>query len=650
MTTPATGSVAIQVTVTDAAAHTSTATGSRIVVVSQTAGSAVVRLDPEGGDVGWSWDGGGCATGTTATIPVASGATDTTVGVSATRTRSGGAPTDLPAYFVVDHPRPAEDGLPPSRHFNYSSNPDNTRTRKAFPDGTFEPGAEPFIVGANHTRIAASPAGTSFVVNGFASYDGDDSAGALVYNRALSERRRDALVHVLRTMIPGATVTAGTADGFAAHLAAGGNPAQRNEYWRATVVATPPSATTETVQGTLRRPAAPPTTPPADVDPAPSRPPVPDCFRKIGARVEIVRNTFVRAEVYGEFDVQTAAEQRLAANSAGTIPPRTNPNDGICVFLVRLRIDEQRTAWSAAAEFRAIEADRDGLAKLERPTSGATAGTDVVGAVAALAPLLATATPPSPAEGELVALGVATGAVIGLAGAGVISTSYVVLRGGELVIADGPDGTQVSLLLDVETAFYFDLGIIRVPHDRPLVTRYKAVGLRSTWNTSTSDGGIEYVPLWAFDPTRGYDLDVPAGALVAREPFGQILRALGFRVSRDNPAYLEAEVGVGVDLGIVDIDTVRVRVRLDALEAPQITAFGAGIDVPGVLHGSGYLSLPPSGGLEGAFDLTVVPLNIRAAAARACPGSAPRPRSSRGWRSPTRTCSGTTVGASTWSG
>ncbi len=643
VTTPATGSMAIEVAVTDAASHTSTValaatrrttpglppgsagvqevtadtsttTGSRIVIVSQTASDAVVRLEPEGGALAWSWDGGGSATGDTATIPVPSGAADTTVAVTATRTRAAGSTTELPGYFIVDHPRPAEDGLPPNQHFSYTANPDNTRTRKAFPNGTFEPGAEPFIGGPNRTRLTALPAGTSFVVNGFASYDGDNSAGAIAYNRALSERRRDGLAHVLRAMVPGTTVSEGSADGHAAHLGAGGDAAQRNAFWRATAVATVPRPT-ETVQATRLRNTAPPTTPPADVDPEPTRPPVPDCFRKIGARVEIVRNTFVRAEVYGEFDVRTAAEQRLAANSAGTIPPRTNPSDGICVFLVRLRIDEQRTAWSAAAEFRAIEADQDGLAKLERPTAGATAGTDVIGAVAALAPLLATATPPSPTEGELVALSVATGAVIGLAGAGVISTKYVVLRGGELVVADGPDGTQVTLLLDVETAVYFDAVLVRVQPDKPVVARYKAVGLRSTWNTRTTGGGVEYVPLWAFDPTRGYDLDVPAGALVAREPFGEILRALGFRVSRDNPAYLEVEVGIGVDLGIVDIDTVRVRVRLDAVETPQITAFGATIDVPGVLHGSGYLSLPPGGGLEGAFDLTVVPLNIRAGAA-----------------------------------
>lgn len=643
VTTPVTGGIPLQITVTDAAAHTTTlsltatrrpvagagpgpagvqpvtadttsTTGSRIVVTAQTATTAVVRLEPDGGDITWTWDGGGSASGATATIPVPGDATDITVGVVADRTRAPGAPAELHCYFRLDHPGKAEDGLPSDVNFAYSCNPDNTRTRKALPDGTFEPGSEPFLGGPNEARLKALPPGTSFLVDGFASYDNDSSTTARLNNLDLSARRRDALVHLLSKSGHGATVTRGTAHGSEAHLAAGGDQAQRNAYWRATAIVTAPSGVTEKVHATLQRAAAPQPAPADQVDPEPARTPVPDCFRTIGIRVELVRNAFVRAEVYGEFDVRTAAEMRLAANSAGRIPPRTNPGDGICAFLVRLRIDEQRTAWTASGDFQALDSDLDGLARLERPTSGCATGTDVIGAVAALAPLLAVATPPSPTAGELVTLGVATGVVVALAAAGRISTKYVILRGAELVASDGPSGTEVSVLLDVETGFFFDAGLVRVPQDRPVVARYKAVGLRSTWNTRPAAGGVEHVPLWAFDPTRGYSLDVPSGALVTRDPFDQILRVLGFRVSRDNPAYVEAELGIGFDLGIVDIDAVRVRLRLDAVEPPQITAFGATINVPGVLHGSGYLSLPGDGGLEGAFDLTVVPLNIRAAA------------------------------------
>lgn len=633
VTTPAAGSIDVTGTVTDglgrtvtrtvtctrrptatvgspaggqeATASTTSTTGSRVVVVSQTASEAIVQLEPAGGTVSWSWPGGGPVAGPTATVPVAGGATVT---VTATRTRAATAPVVFDCYWLVDHPRPAEDGLPGAETFAYSLNPDNTSTTPALADGSdFSPGGVPFQGGDVRGLLTGLPAGTTFVVDGFASEDGPQGPTP-AYNLALSSRRMNGLKSIIESMLAGASVGIGTAHG------AVGSVTARNVNWHATATATPPTPETETVTAVLQRPATPPETP-ADLDRQPERAPVPACFHKIGVRVELIRGTFVRAEVYGEFDIQTAAEQRLSANSLGPLPPRTNPQDGVCTFLVRLRIDEARSRWDVLAEFRALDADTDGLARITRPAAGGTAGIDALGAVAALAPLLAAATPPSPTAGELVALGVSTAAVAAIGAAGVVRVEAVTLHGGELRVADAPEGTLVAILLDVETKLSFDLVIIRVRADKPLTTRYQAVGLKSSWNAQPGPGGVEYVPIWMFDPSEGYSLDVPTGALVARDPFGDLLRVLGFRVSRDNPTYFEAEVGIGVDLGIVVIDAVRVRVRVGAVETPQITAFGATVDVPGVLHGSGYLSLPAGGGITGFVDLTVNPLALRVAAA-----------------------------------
>ena len=125
-------------------------------------------------------------------------------------------------------------------------------------------------------------------------------------------------------------------------------------------------------------------------------------------------------------------------------------------------------------------------------------------------------------------------------------------------------------------------------------------------------GRLEYVPLPVFDPSRGYTLDVPAGALSAAPPLDELLRILGFRVSRDNPTYLEVEVGLGVDLGIITVDAVRVRGRLDGPPLDlQLTKLAATLDVPGTIHGAGSIEFTPLG-FKGAFDLTIVPVNIRA--------------------------------------
>src|SRR5690606_12060487 len=126
----------------------------------------------------------------------------------------------------------------------------------------------------------------------------------------------------------------------------------------------------------------------------------------------------------------------------------------------------------------------------------------------------------------------------------VLHTHALMLRGGELVVSRGvlgPDGitaasdkgVQISILLDLEIAFSFDLELVRVDPAKPIVARYKAIGVRSQWETDAAPGGVEYVPLPVFDPSRGYSLDVPAGALTATPPLDEILRILGFRVSRD---------------------------------------------------------------------------------------------------------------------
>jgi hypothetical protein len=643
VTTTATGTVSISVRATDAGSHTvlrsitvqrrppaagagtpppspatattATTTGSRLRIVSQTDTAVTVGVEPPGGTLAWSWTGGGSATGDVAVVPVAAGATVT---VTATRTRPAASPVTSNCYMLFD--KPAVTSLA-----EFAGNPDKTRAAPAATrDGFgFAPRyrSSPAENAANETFLRALPPATVWTVEGFASYEGDDSAGQRERNQKLSARRRDVLVSILQQF--GFTaVTAGTAHGHAPAKAS--TFPGSGEWWRATANGTLPAAADETVTGTLTRPPA-PTTPPAvpeDRDPAPTRPPVPDCFRKVGVRVELLRGTFIRAEVYGEFDIHTAAEQRLSASTTAAPPARTNPNDGICAFFVRLRIAEDRSSWDVTADFRAVEGDLDGLAKWESGTGSQTA-LNIVGAVAALSPLLAAATPPSPTAGELVPMVIAGAAAVGIGASGIMATRYVILRGGELMVTDGlvdpasgtgPRTTQVSVLLDVETAFTFDLGFIHVDPAKPITTRYKAVGVRSTWSSVPQpDGTVQYAPLPVFDPSRGYTLDIPTGSLVAGDPLGDVLRVLGVRISRDNPTYLEVEVGMGVDLGIVHVDTARVRLRLDAAETPQLTKLGASIEVPGTLHGSGYVEITDAG-FKGAFDLTIIPLNLRVAA------------------------------------
>ena len=607
----------------DVTSTTTSSTGYEVVVVGRSSSGVTVALRPEAtGTIGWSWTGGGSGSGATADIPVAAGATVT---VTATVQRTTAGTTTIHAYTGFDHPTEAEVAAGPSTPWHL--NPANLRA-EPWATRTSPGAALPLLDQAGLARLAGLPKDVAWTVEGFASFEGKTDQGHVDHNQALSERRRDALVALLRTADPSrypqlgfTNVVSGTAHGHstAQPPATVGTAAQRSpSWWRATATAHVDQTVTVTAQ--LQRPAALP--PARQVDPAPSRAPVPACFRMIGVTVELVRSTVVRVEIYGEIDIRTAAEQRLAANGAGPLPARTNPSDGISRFMLRLRISEDRSSWDVTGQFRAVEADIDGLWQVRRG-SGSQTGLDVLGAVAVLSPLLAAATPPAPTAGELVPMVVAGGAAVAIGAAGVLTTRTLTLHGGQVVVSSGlvdpasgtgPRTTQVSILLDVETAFTFDIGILKVEPTKPLTARYKAVGVRSQWRSDPQpDGTVQYVPLPVFDPAAGYSLDIPAGSLVAPGPLGELLRVLGARISRDNPMYLEVEVGLGVDLGIVTVDSARVRLRLDALEVPQLTALGASIDVPGVLHGQGYVSITATG-FEGAFDVTLKPLNLRISA------------------------------------
>ncbi|MBG6240057.1 hypothetical protein IWX78_003048 [Mycetocola sp. CAN_C7] len=638
VTTPATGTITITVSARDSAAHETTRTftatrrtasvttggaGDSLVTVTParwdshvivreavSASTVTVRLEPRD-SVAWSWPGG-TSTGETAEVPVGAGGT---VVVTATFTAVQRAVADC--FFLFDRPHPS-DGDP------YARNESRTHA---------EPAADRDHHGSSVTftrhmsdRLAAIGAGTKLTVDGYASYEGDNSSPEQDDNRELSERRRDMAISILRR-IGFTNVVQGAAFGHdPARTQAPLGPtgvtsppipaAGASGWWRARVYSEPPAAP-EICTAEIRRRATPP---PTDTDPKPPAQQRPDCFRKIGVRVEFVRSTFIRGEIYGEFDIETAAESALQRNGQPALRTGArNPSDGICVFLLRLRLSEDRGAWEMTGEFRALDADLDGLAKMDQATANATA-LNILGALSILAPLTSSATQLSPAAGAVVALG-----SVALGASDLIHTHTLILRGGELTVSDGivgPDGTttvadsgtQVSVLLDLEVVFSFDLGIVRVDQAHPVTTRYKAVGVRSQWGTEGTGGDLEYVPLPVFDPSRGYTLDVPAGALSAAPPLDELLRILGFRVSRDNPTYLEIEVGLGVDLGIVTVDTVRVRARLDSPTLDvQLTKLAASLDIPGTIHGTGSIEFTDQG-FKGAFDLTIVPVNIRASA------------------------------------
>jgi len=640
VTTPAAGSITITVTVVDGGSRTSTVTitasrkatpalpvpgeGQSAVELSATSGansvvrvgenetSIVVGLAEADGAVVWAWTGGGTATGATASIPVAAGATVT---VTATRTVTNGTSRTFTGYFFFNHPSVADDGPEGGMHFRYSEDPDYTHSTRAVSatDNSWTPGGSALGKSPDWSNIVTLAAGTHVDITGFASFDGSTSADAVARNVALSRRRALALRHLLLKANPRLDIPAVvTADGHSTSEA--NQSAGRPPFWRAVATFTQPANLVETTTATLHRPpAARPPAPVTNPDPEPSPPEFPDWFRRVGLRLQLDRGEIVLAEINGEIDIRTAAERAIASNDPqAELPPAPNAHDGISQFVVRLDLDKTSGDWKVTAAFRAVDGDTDGLWKIVRPTSlGGRRGVNTLGALAALGPVLAAVAPDSSTAGDYVPLAVTGGAATALAVADVIKTKHVILHGGEAVVAHNDTGTDVTLLLDLETAIGFDAGVVEVSLDKPIVTRYKAIGLRLGDRTS---GRFQMRPV--FDANRGYTIDIPNGAVVAKGPLGDILKIFGAKVSKDNPTYLSVDVGVGADLGIVHIDRATVRLRLDQppFELPTLTALGATIEVPGAFTGSGYVQVTDNG-LTGSFDVSIAPpIGIRASA------------------------------------
>ena len=641
VTTPAAGNVVISVTVTDAGAHTSTVniTASRQVgaagvipgegdttkpaeLVGPTSGTnailfrggddtaAELTLADTTGAVSWSWPGQ-TATGAVARVPVAAGQS---IPVSASRTVAATTARTLSAFFHHDHPTVAEDGDTAPRSFAYSTSEENTN---AFPAESESSAAwttsRPLDDTTGWDELLALGASDAVTIRGFASYDGDDTKAD--YNEALSRRRAEGLqakLQAARTAAgqPALSIGPVQADGFATSKA---NPTEpRTGFWKAVASYNQPSTSTDTSTTTLRRPPAeepaPPVTP---TDAEPARPAFPDWFHRIGLRVRLERGDVVLAEINGEIDLRTAAERSLASNDPqAQLPPPVGASDGISQFVLRLDLDKAASEWKVTAAFKAVDADTNGLWDIDRPTGAAgIRAVNTLGAYAALGPLLAAVAPASPASGEVVPLAITAGAATGLAVADVIKTKEVILHGGELIVTHAPAGTDYVVLLDLEAAVGFDAGPVRVDLDKPITTRYRAIGLKLG---DRSGGPFEARPV--FDPTKGYTLDIPDGAIVASGPLGDILQVFGAKVSKDNPTFLEVDVGVGAELGVVTIDRARVRLRLDAAELPTLSALGASIEVPGAFSGKGYVEVLPDG-LAGFFDVSIAPpIGIRASA------------------------------------
>jgi hypothetical protein len=616
-------------------------TSPQLKIVSQTSSTATVALDanpPMQAD--WTINGTDTGTGQTATFNCAPGAT---VQVKAVVADTPGANGSFTAYYRFDHPNIRTESDP----ISYATDPDHTRDQPA-PDQTPTstwPGNQ--VQDELFARLSDVPAATPITILGYASFEAHDNQAVgstdWIYNNSLANNRAAGLAAIIaknsNTAFTAVTSKAdmsnwGPAQGDDPQL----DPPGRHAWWKAVASWQAQTLPGTTTIGSVSRPSAQPPQPvPVPDNPQNATPPPPPSwFKKIDIKVRIVRDHFVAAEVAGKFDIQTASEEQLAQGGVtnqqmptwGDIPAN-NPADGIIDIRVVTQIDDATDIVSESIYFGADPADRDGLkylgwlqpAPAQLPDPGF--GQNFLGLGVAFWPLISTTAGAVAGDGAAVELAVdaaGIGIVAGMAALPWFRVEHVIWYGGEIDVQSRPDGVEALVLVDVEAGISAEVSIgsvdiVSIDRKNPLIVRYKAIGF--IIGNKAGESKFPFRPY--FDSSKGYTIDVSKpGAIQVHDPFDKILKILGARLSRNNPFYVEVDLGFAVDLGVVSIDRARVRLNLSPGGPPEITAFGASVNIPGALQGSGYAQVGTDAQgnsvIAGAMDLTITPVNVRIAA------------------------------------
>ena len=602
-------------------------------LLSDSGTNVVVAVDqPTPPQADWQIDGTSNTTSVKLDVPLTGGETKT---IRATLLDQ--PITEINGYFRFDRP-PKNDPI------GYSLNASNTSAQQAVDPGSdslWKPPGEPFLVAWKDVLSRISP--KTITIEGTASYEGDDRKAQ--YNYLLSQRRSDGLSALINNdadlatfsvngQPTGSTPSATWTNGWKTH----GTPRER--WWKATISGFSVTLPGPVIEGRVNRPAVappPPATPPTR-DTPPDTPQPPDWFRSARLKVRIVQDQFVAVQLSGSVDFETEIEGHL--RNQGASPAQlpsiknigNNPADGITDYLFLYQTDPASQTDEVKVYIGADPKDRDGVMMtgqlpgqaLETPSFGR----NILGMTTIFTPLLAEIAPDNPADGGITPI-ILSAAVVGLptalaeievGGKPLLNIERVVLFGGEGVFRRTGERWETSILFDVETAISANVQLggfklLEIPRDKPLAVRYKAIGL-SFGQPPGSTASWELRPV--FDQSKGYTIDVSGpGAIRLPDPLGQLLQVLGARIARTNPLTFEIDLGFAVDLGVISVDRARVRIPLSPPGPPELTAFGAGLKVPGVIEGKGYMEMNNANDsmeIKGGIDVSLIALKLRVAA------------------------------------
>lgn len=567
----------------------------------------------------------------------------TNLAVVATWAALTGTPQDFELKFTKDWPKVADMPGVVAKYVADDPTLGDTRYPQSRAPGQTLGGTAALRAWLQDVAAAGGGATPTVTIAATASYELDNREDQ---DQSLSERRRDVAVAAIGSL---ATVTSQHAHGFAdAQIAnRSNNDSDRKATIRATV--TQPG---ETATLTVSRGARPTPTPDPQPEPQPAKPPTPlpsqppSVFRSVGIRVKVIRNDPVLLELRGRLDFETELESKMrnpdgAPATTGNLQMRqqpgaasdaaSNPQDGVVDFRLTIVNDPATHSWTETLAIGAHPDDTNGLLQIVNPHGGSLTADnrlkDALGSVMILAPIIGVAvgaTDPNSAASYAVLGGTVVGAAA-IGASGFLLSDKITLYGGELRFRQFiPPGDPMSfadagVLFDYAVEFGVDVPSLGIKTSRPLKVRYRAIG----FNIDFQGGG--YQPI--FDTSRGYELDLSDPGLFALPaPIDNVLKIFGARIAKVNPLTVELDLGMKVDLGVVRIDRFKVKIPVDPFGVPTILPSGISVDISQVLVGSGFVNIvePPAappgqeqpgfGGIEGAFDVSLVPIKLRIAA------------------------------------
>ena len=387
-----------------------------------------------------------------------------------------------------------------------------------------------------------------------------------------------------------------------------------------TVVADPnaPPSPASQAATTLRRALVPGTLPLALTPPSPRDVATPYRVRLV-VRWDSPTVTQLSDAIPTQAEITVAWQSRalpVPGGSGNVTPTASQPPTGsgpeIFTFVGGWAYDPRTTATQFSLALNST-GDPDGLAML----TGDSAALNAVATAFALGPALLAGIQ----SGD-----VASGAARVAALVGAIGFAAAFGRDGKVIFhgvkvewrqraIDTVTGARFRLLCDYTAAIGFEFNQfgIQITANKPIKVRYRDVGIEIDSSKSGFDAfGVIY-------ENASFDIEDP-GQWTINGPLGELIRVAATRAGSGS-TWVELDLTFALDLGVVKITgcTLRATFSNSGLGI-EFRGFSASIDLPGVVSGSGAISIGDGGLIRAGLAATIVPINTSAVASLALQG------------------------------